>query len=206
MRAKNIDFTGKNIYIGLDVHKKSWSVTILLDELEHRTFSSPPVPEFLNKYLRKHFPGGRYLSAYECGFSGYVHHRKLNELGIENIVINPADVPSSNKEKTTKTDKVDSRKIAKGLRNGELKGIHVFDRVHEEFRSFVRQRTIFQKDLRRSKQRIKSSLMYHGIEIPEDFDEASWSNSFEDWLSGLEMSTTNGTQVLENLYQNYLFN
>ena len=103
-------------------------------------------------------------------------------------------------------EKVDSRKIAKGLRNGELKGIHVFDRVHEEFRSFVRQRTIFQKDLRRSKQRIKSSLMYHGIEIPEDFDEASWSNSFEDWLSGLEMSTTNGTQVLENLYQNYLFN
>jgi len=63
MRAKNIDFTGKNIYIGLDVHKKSWSVTILLDELEHRTFLSPPVPEFLNKYLRKHFPGGRYLSA-----------------------------------------------------------------------------------------------------------------------------------------------
>ena len=48
--------------------------------------------------------------------------------------------------------------------------------------------------------------MYHGIEIPEDFDEASWSNSFEDWLSGLEMSTTNGTQVLENLFQNYLFN
>ena len=57
MRAKNIDFTGKNIYVGLDVHKKSWSVTILLDELEHRTFSSAPFPEFLNKYLRKHFPG-----------------------------------------------------------------------------------------------------------------------------------------------------
>lgn len=206
MRSKNIDFTGKNIYVGLDVHKKSWGVTILLDELEHRTFTSVPNPNVVHKYLNKHFPGGTYLSAYECGFSGYCHHRQLNELGIKNIVVNPADVPSSNKDKTTKTDKVDSRKIARGLRNGELKGIHVFDRVHEEFRSFVRQRTIFQKDLRRAKQRIKSSLMYHGIDIPEDFDEASWSNSFEDWLASLEMSTTNGTQVLENLYQNYLFN
>jgi|TARA_B110000261_G_scaffold143153_1_gene164943 transposase len=206
MRSKSIDFTGKNIYVGLDVHKKSWSVTVLLDELEHRTFSSPPVPEVLSKYLTKNFPGGTYLSAYECGFSGYGHHRRLHELGIKNIVINPADVPSSNKEKTTKTDKVDSRKIAKGLRNGELRGIHVFDLVDEEFRSLVRQRTIFTKDLRRSKQRIKSSLMYHGIEVPEELDETSWGKAFEYWLAGLEMSTSNGTQVLENLYQNYLFN
>ena len=110
MRSKSIDFTGKNIYVGLDVHKKSWSVTILLDELEHRTFTSAPNPEVVHKYLNKHFPGGSYFSAYECGFSGYGHHRTLNELGIKNIVINPADVPSSNKEKTTKTDKVDSRK------------------------------------------------------------------------------------------------
>ena len=42
MRAENIDFTGKNIYVGLDVHKKSWSVTVLLDELEHRTFTTLP--------------------------------------------------------------------------------------------------------------------------------------------------------------------
>ena len=113
MHAKNIDFTEKNIYVGLDVHKKSWSVTILLDELEHRTFSSPPIPKLLNKYLRKHFSVGRYLSTYEFGFSGYCHHLELNELGIKNIVINSADVPSSNKEKITETDKVGSRRITK---------------------------------------------------------------------------------------------
>jgi transposase len=118
MRSKSIDFTGNNIYVGLDVHKKSWSVTILLDELEHRTFTSSPNPTVVHKYLKKHFPSSNYLSAYECGFSGYIHHLELNELGINNIVINPADIPSSNKAKTTKTDKVDSRKIAKGLING----------------------------------------------------------------------------------------
>ena len=34
MRTKNIDFTGKNINAGLDVHKKSWSITVLLDHIE----------------------------------------------------------------------------------------------------------------------------------------------------------------------------
>ena len=206
MRAKNIDFTGKNIYVGLDVHKKSWSVTVLLDEIEHRTFTTSPKAKLLRDYLQKHFPGGTYLSAYECGFSGYRTHRELNSFGVKNIVINPADVPSNNKEKTTKTDKVDSRKIARGLRNGDLRGIHVFDEVHEEFRGLVRQRTIFQKDFRRSKQRIKSALDFNGIDIPADFDLQSWSKSFEAWLSSLELSTANGTQMLENLFQNYLFN
>ena len=45
--TKKIDFTGKQLFIGLDVHKKSWSVTILVDGTEHRTFTQPPDPESL---------------------------------------------------------------------------------------------------------------------------------------------------------------
>lgn len=62
--------------------KKSWSVTILLNELEYLTFNSPPNPKMGHKYLNKHFPGDTYLSACEFGFRGYGHHRELNELGI----------------------------------------------------------------------------------------------------------------------------
>jgi hypothetical protein len=46
--TKKIDFTGKDIFIGLDVHKKSWSVTIIVDGMEHRTFTQPPDPGVLN--------------------------------------------------------------------------------------------------------------------------------------------------------------
>ena len=42
--TKKIDFSGKDLYIGLDVHKKSWSVTIVIDGMEHRTFTQPPDP------------------------------------------------------------------------------------------------------------------------------------------------------------------
>ena len=98
--TKKIDFSGKELFIGLDVHKKSWSVTILVEGMEHRTFTQPPDPRALFNYLQKMFPGGTYYSAYEAGFCGYGIHRELNALGIKNIVINAADIPSSQKDHT----------------------------------------------------------------------------------------------------------
>jgi len=63
MNTKGIDFSGANIYVGLDVHKSSWHVTVLTDEFEHKTFSQPPEARVLATYLHKHFPGAHYYSA-----------------------------------------------------------------------------------------------------------------------------------------------
>jgi hypothetical protein len=60
--TKKIDFSGKDFFIGLDVHKKSWSVTIVVDGIEHRTFTQPPDPNALFNYLQRMFPGGIYNS------------------------------------------------------------------------------------------------------------------------------------------------
>ena len=136
--TKKIDFKGKDLNIGLDVHKKSWSVTILVEGMEHRTFTQPPDPRALFTYLQKMFPGGTYNSAYEAGFCGYGIHRELNALGIKNIVINAADIPSSQKDQLQKRDPVDSRKIARALGKGLLRPIHIFDMGMEELRSLNR--------------------------------------------------------------------
>ena len=120
LQSSTIDFTGQNIYVGFDVHLKSWKVTILSDEISHKTFTQPPEPEVLHNYLLKNFPGGIYHSAYEAGFCGYWIHYRLLEFGINSIVVNPADIPTTNKEKVQKDDKRDSRKIARALRNGDL--------------------------------------------------------------------------------------
>ena len=42
--TKKIDFKGKDLYIGLDVHKKSWSVTILLEEWNTGLLLNLPIP------------------------------------------------------------------------------------------------------------------------------------------------------------------
>jgi transposase len=135
--TKKIDFTGKNLFIGLDVHKKSWSVTIVVDGIEHRTFTQPPDTGALFYYLQRMFPGGSYNSAYEAGFCGYGIHRELNSLGIKNIAINAADIPTTQKDKLQKRDPVDSRKIARSLEKGSLHGIHIFDRELEELRTLL---------------------------------------------------------------------
>lgn len=205
MQSKSINFSGMNVYVGLDVHKKSWSVTVLTDDFEHKTFTQPPCADKLHRYLTKHFPGASYHCAYESGFSGYGNHRKLVELGINNIVINPADVPTTGKEKAGKTDKIDSRKIAKGLRGGALDAIHVFEEDHQDLRSFARMRHIMQRDVRRSKQRIKMFLLFNTITIPTDLDNESWSNAFENWLEGVSFPTAEGRRAFEFLLENYRF-
>jgi len=202
---KNIDFSGMNVYVGMDVHKKSWSVTILTDDVEHKTFTQPPSAEGLHSYLKKHFPGATYHSAYESGFCGYGHHRKLLGLGVNNIVINPADVPTTGKEKAGKTDMVDSRKIAKGLRGGFLEGIHVFNEAGQDLRSFARMRHIMQRDVRRSKQRIKMYLLYNTIAIPPDLDNENWGKAFESWLEKVTFPTQRAKRAFEFLLSNYHF-
>lgn len=39
LQSNELNFESQNIYIGIDVHLKSWSVSILTDNLHHKTFN-----------------------------------------------------------------------------------------------------------------------------------------------------------------------
>lgn len=69
VQSNKLNFKGENIYVGVDVHLKSWSVTILTENNHHKTFNQPPQAETLAAYLQQHFPQANYYSAYEAGFS-----------------------------------------------------------------------------------------------------------------------------------------
>jgi transposase len=200
-QSNKIDFNGQNIYVGFDVHLKSWTVTIMTEKLTHKTFTQPPKPEALYQYLRKTFPGGIYHSAYEAGFCGYWIHNKLIKFGVNSMVVNPADIPTTGKEKVMKTDPRDSIKIARSLRNGELKPIYVPSLQTLEDRGLVRTRATLVKDLTRYKNRIKSFLYFHGIELPEAFSKSKshWSNRFNKWLEDVEMTESSGKDSLNAL-------
>lgn len=200
-QSNKIDFNGQNIYVGFDVHLKSWKVTIMTEKLTHKTFSQPPSPEVLHHYLVKNFPGGTYHSAYEAGFCGYWIHNKLKEYGINSMVVNPGDIPTTDKEKVQKDDARDSNKIARSLRSGDLKPIYVPSIKTLEDRGLVRARATLVKDMTRYKNRVKSFLYFHGIEIPEKFSASGthWSIRFIKWLEDLEMPTPSGKASLNVL-------
>lgn len=196
-QLNKLDFTGQRIYTSLDTHKKSWKVSIFTEHFEHKTFTQFPDVEVLANYLHRNFPGGDHRVVYEAGFCGFWIHDRLQEKGINCIVVNPADVPTTDKEKKTKSDRVDSRKLARSLRNGELTGIYVPHREKVEDRSLVRTRQAMVKKQTRCKNQIKSMLHFYGIEIPEEVVDRRWSRKFIDWLSEIQMTRASGNLALK---------
>lgn len=189
-----LDFTSQPVYVGIDVHKKSWSVSIHTQHVEHKTFTQPPEVQTLLRYLSRTFPRATYHVAYEAGFSGFWLHDQLQTQGVHCIVVNPADVPTKNKEHVGKTDRVDCRKLARSLKNGDLHGIYVPSRTHVEDRGLLRTRTRMVRKQTRCKNQIKAILFFYGIHIPED---RSWSRRFIKYLETLRMEKTSGDLSLK---------
>ena len=197
MQKSKLDFSGHNIYAGIDVHKKSWSVHVISDVIEHGAFTQSPDPKKLAGYLKKHFPGAKYHSVYEAGFCGFWIHDALVNEGIHCMVVNAADIPTTNKEKTQKRDKVDCKKLARSLRNNQLKPIYIPSRELQEERMLVRSRYKLIRNRTRCKNRIKSSLNYHGINIHAELDTGKWSKKLKEWMGTIPMQSGFGRAALD---------
>jgi len=197
--VNRLDFTGQHIYVGIDVHKKNWNVSIHSANLEHKTYSQPPDPQVLGNYLRRNFPGAQYHCVYEAGFSGFWTCDRLQEQGIDCLVVNPGDVPTNDKERVTKSDRVDCRKLARSLRNGELEGIYVPSKIKIEDRNLLRIHQNLIKKQTRCKNQIKSFLHFYGKSIPDDIVCSSWSRRYIQELENIPMEKQTGRMSLQTL-------
>jgi transposase len=151
-------------------------------------FSQNPDPSLLIRHCEKNYPGAKVKVAYEAGFCGYGIYRSLTGKGIECIVVNAADVPSSDKERKRKDDKKDARKICRELADGSLSGIYIPDIAMEQVRTLIRQRHRLVKDKVRCQNRIKHMLMFSGVSL--DTDRCRWSQKY---LDALEKATCGST-------------
>jgi transposase len=177
-----IDFTGKTICVGIDVHQKDYQVAKVHEGIclgNHRMESNP---DALIEHLRGHYPGAAFKCVYESSAWGFNLQRRLTAAAMECIVVHAADVSTSDKERKRKTDKVDALKLARSLESGDLKGIYVPDETIQKERALIRYRKRLVNDINRSKNRLKSLLKFHGIEIPEQYLKNNWSRNFMKWV------------------------
>ena len=194
-----LDWLGQHVFVGLDVHKRSWIVAIVTEQAMFKTFTQPPSVELLVSYLHRHFPNATYHCVYEAGYCGYWICEQLRAHGIECIVINPADVPTTNKEKKHKTNKVDAHKLVRSLRNGELSAIYVPSHTALEDRTLVRFRHMSVSKQTRCKNQIKALLSFYGITVPVDIADRYWSARYVAWLQSLTLQSPSGTYTLKTL-------
>jgi hypothetical protein len=81
IQSNKLDFTGQNIYSGIDTHKKQWTVTVMVENIPYKTFSQPSNPDTLFHFLKKNFPGGTYYSAFMTFLKSLpIHYHLLNVL------------------------------------------------------------------------------------------------------------------------------
>jgi hypothetical protein len=177
-QVKKLDYAGQQVFVGLDVQKKTWKVAPCTAHTNPThwpvTIERPFVPN-LKKYLDKHYPGAKFNCAYEAGFCGFWIHEAMEKNGLPTMVIHAADIPTSDKQRKQKEDKRDARKIAKTIKNGDIQGIYVPAKQALHDRSVVRERYSIAKSGRRIKSQIKSHLALYGIDIPEELTNKHWS-------------------------------
>lgn len=179
---KIIDFTGKTLYVGIDVHLKDYQCAVVYEGICLGNHRMPASGKKLIEHLRTRYPGATFKCVYESSAWGFTLQRQLSAAGIECIVVNAADVATNDKERRRKTDPVDALKLARKHASHDLKAIHVPDEDIQKERNLIRYRKAVVGDLNRSKNRLKSLLRYQGIEIPEKFGQANWSKNFMSWV------------------------
>ena len=94
-----IDFTGKTIYVGIDVHQKDYQVAKVYDGIclgNHRMSANG---DLLIKHLLSHYPGAEFKCVYESCAWGFNLQRKLTAAGMQCMVVHAADVSTNDKER-----------------------------------------------------------------------------------------------------------
>jgi transposase len=193
------------LYIGIDVHKKSWTFHYQTDLFDGKTITQTANPEQLYKWVQTHYPTHQVIWAYEAGFSGYSAARYFKQHNWEVLVVNAADIPRPQKQVVVKTDKIDCRNICKQLANSALRSIEIPEEEREAFRSLFRERNNFVEGLRHAKNQIKSHLMFFGVVIPEAFDNPNWSNAFIIWIKDQTKTYETSALKIDYLLSRYKF-
>lgn len=157
----NVSDNEDRVYIGIDVHKKTYTYSACLGGEVLKTCTVPADPIKFSRSVSKCYSGYRIYSVYEAGFGGYVLHRELEKFGIMNIVVNPSSVEVSMKDRV-KTDRRDSKRLSEQLYMGRLRGIYIPSEQEQLQRLLTRTRDQVMKDRIRVGNRIKSVLYYFG--------------------------------------------
>ena len=199
-QSKEFSVRGKEVYVGIDVHKESWQVTVRAEGEE--SFHGRIASEYrvLRRVLDR-FAGGKIKVAYEAGPCGFGLYDQLREDGVEAMVVPPSLIPIESGNRV-KTDKRDSRKLARLLESNMLKRVHVLtpeDRADRELLPTRRQMVEHRNDVARQ---IKSKLLFYGIRSPFSA-KGGWSKGFIRWIKDLNWEWGSVKASLESLLELY---
>jgi transposase len=172
------------LYVGLDVHKATISVTVAPSgrSSEVRFLGTVPrrpgsMTELVKRLAAKH--DCRLSFCYEAGCCGYGIAREVSDCGQECLVVAPGLVPMRPGDHI-KTDRRDSTTLAKMHRAGELTSVWIPGTEHEAIRDLVRARETAMYWRNKARQALSSFLLRQGFAYN---GRSTWGASYWRWLA-----------------------
>lgn len=188
-------------YVGIDQHKDWLVVAVALEGRDApedwgRFENSARGFKKLLKRLGRRFAGEVVCLCYEAGPCGYGLYRALRNCGHDCLVVAPTAIPITAGQRR-KTDRRDARLLARSLRNGDLRSIHVPDAEQQDMRSLTRARQNAKSAQRVARQHINSYLLQYGKRYTQT--KSKWTQLFYRWLAELTMDNPLQQLVLQDL-------
>lgn len=164
-----------DIFIGIDVDKKSFAFTAKDQNDMVKSRKIPSNPEQLYNHIRGVYADKKVICAYESGPTGFGLYDYLNARKMPCVITSPFSIPKPASQRV-KTNRIDSRDIAQNLKSGELKPIRVPEGPWRELRHLVSIRSNYSFDGKRAKQRIRALLLLENLYPQLQNPDARWSN------------------------------
>jgi len=165
MDASAVNPLGYDLFIGLDVDKKSYSLTVEDRYNLEKSYKMPANPESFYKFIQNKYFSKKILYVYEAGCTGYRLHDYLTEQREQCFVISPNSIPRASNDKV-KTNRIDSKKLCELLKGGLLKPIRVPQEEYRELRHLVNIRKNYARKQKMAKQQIEGLLLFENICLP----------------------------------------
>ena len=173
------------VHVGIDVHKRSYHVGVLVNNNPVRTFVIPPDPSRTIEFLRP-LEAGLVRMVYEAGPTGYGLARAFQEIGWPIEIVAPGKIPRP-ANRGSKSDRLDCIELATlSKEKNKLKIVAIPTVQEEQDRQIIRLRAQIKKKEKRVKQQIKSLLLQYGIDAPPGL--SNWTQAGIRALATLEIS------------------
>lgn len=202
MRRKQIKLAeGEPLFIGIDLHKRTWHITIRTTDHEVFSGSISGKWEALKKLLDR-YKKAKIHAVYEAGYFGFWLFDKLTAHGVKCIVTPPTLIPQEYGNRV-KTDRLDSSKLARFLAKGLLNQIYVPSKQERFHRQVIRRRRQIVRDRVRVQNRIKSELSFYGVDLPAP--RGKWTQVYFDNLCRIKFRDRWMQASFKRLLEQYNF-
>ncbi len=199
LKEKMVD--KEDLFVGIDLHKQRWHVTIRTLDVEVFSGSIPGDWGSLHRLLDR-YAGHRLQAVYEAGYFGFWLYDQLIDSGIECLVTPPSLVPQEYGNRV-KTDRRDSRKLAHLLAKGLLKRVWVPSEEELYHRQVSRRRRQLVRDRVRTQSRIKAELRFYGIHLEEP--RGRWTQIYFETLRSVRFKNRWMQESFNRLLEQYEF-